>query len=469
MTGDVRQAFGDGRPPAHPSGSAEDVERLRTMAAALVDAVEDGPMGPLRMLQAIADAAPDLVFVKDLQGRYVFLNAAAARVKGAPIPEVLGRDDTNFFDPEFAARLMTTDRAIMTSGVAREVEETPVVDGELRTFLSLKAPYRDAAGTVIGMIGISRDITEARRAAAELARAEARWQFAITSAGDGIWDWDLATGSVFFSPQWKAMLGYAGHEAEVGDEPAEWERRVHPADLDRVLDLVNRHLRGLTEEFSFEHRMRTRAGRWVSILSRGRVIERGPDGAPLRLVGMQTDITRQVADRRRAERQAVEAGRLAEVDDVTGIANRRGFTRAYRAAWQHAATAGEQVHLALIDIDEFKRYNDSFGHAAGDRALRSFASIVARVPADGVGVAARYGGDELALVLTGDVDLEATLEAVRAEVLAVGLTHDDRRPVSVSSGGVSRTATGSPGRLVREADRRLYRAKALGRNRVVVE
>ncbi|RDB45764.1 sensor domain-containing diguanylate cyclase [Tsukamurella tyrosinosolvens] len=467
MTSDATPAPGTGDPAERTRESADEVHRLRAMANALNSAVADGAGEPLRMLQAVADAAPDLVFVKDLQGRYVFLNAAAARVKGAPVPDVLGRDDTNFFDPEFAARLMATDREIMTSGVAREVEEKPVVEGELRTFLSLKAPYRDAAGTVIGMIGISRDITEARRAAAELARAEARWQFAITSAGDGIWDWDLATGSVFYSPQWKAMLGYAGRESEVGDGTAEWERRVHPADLDDALSRVNRHLRGLSDEFSFEHRMRTRAGTWISVLARGRVIERAADGAPLRLVGMQTDITRQVADRRRAERQAVEAGRLAEIDDLTGIANRRGFGRALDLALRAAAEEGGLVHLALIDVDSFKRYNDTHGHTAGDDVLRAVAAAIAAVPERPGEVAARYGGDELALLLVGDRDLVAVLEAVRGVVLELGLVRDGL-PVTVSIGGVSATAaTTAAGLLLHEADRRLYRAKAGGRNRVV--
>ena len=467
MTSDATRARGDDALAARASGPVEDVHGLHVVADAVVSVIEEGQEGPLRMLQAVADAAPDLVFVKDLRGRYLFLNAAAARVKGAPIPEVLGRDDTNFFEPEFAARLMATDREIMTSGVAREVEEKPVVDGEVRTFLSLKAPYRDAAGTVIGMIGISRDITEARRAAAELARAEARWQFAITSAGDGIWDWDLATGSVFYSPQWKAMLGYAGHESEIGERAAEWERRVHPDDLHGVLAQVNRHMRGIADEFSFEHRMRTRAGTWVSVLARGRVIERTPDGAPLRLIGMQTDITQQVADRRRAERQAIEAGRLAEVDDVTGIANRRGFTRAFGAAWHHAAAAGEQLHLALIDIDEFKMYNDSFGHDGGDHVLRELAAVIACIPSRPGEVAARYGGDELALLLVGEVDLRAVLESVRRDILVLGLAPNGL-PVSVSIGGVSATAsTTAPGLLLHEADRRLYRAKAEGRNRVV--
>ncbi|KXP00547.1 sensor domain-containing diguanylate cyclase [Tsukamurella pseudospumae] len=445
-----------------------EIERLRAMIDESTRSAEDRGLATLRMLQAIADAAPDLVFVKDLEGRYVFLNAAAAKVKGAPVEEVLGRDDTDFFGPAFAARLMATDRAIMSSGTAREVEETPVVEGRVRTFMSLKAPYRGADGAVIGLIGISRDVTESRRAAAELENARARWQFVVDVAGDGVAEWDLTSGEVFLSARWKAVLGYAGHEDEIGSSPVEWERRVHSEDLTPALAAVWRHLRGETPSFSFEHRLKTRSGEWLWGLGQGRVTERGPDGRPLRIVSMLTDISPQVIARRAAAREVLKLGRLVELDDLTGIANRRGFGSALDEAWR-TSRGGDAVHVAVIDVDDFKGYNDARGHGAGDAALQSVAGVLARAGSAVRSTAARLGGDEFGLVIEGPVDLPALLEQVRADVLALGLTHDGARPVSVSCGGASGSiATSTAAQLLGEADRRLYRAKGLGRNRVVV-
>ena len=241
------------------------------------------------LLQAVIDAAPDLVYVKDRNGRYLYVNKADEKLKGLPIAEILGRDDTAIFPIDFARELMANDRRVMDRGVAYELEEEPVLDGVLRTYLSNKAPYRDEKGEVIGLIGISRDVTAMKHAEAALRRSEARWQFALDGSGDGIWDWDLQTGTVFYSRQWKAMLGYA--EDEIGTGVNEWSDRVHPDDLPRCREVVNAHLRGDSPDFALEHRMRAKSGAWRWIFDRGKTIERDAEGKSLRVVGTHTDIT----------------------------------------------------------------------------------------------------------------------------------------------------------------------------------
>ncbi|CAM3827600.1 diguanylate cyclase [Tsukamurella strandjordii] len=452
-----------------------EIARLRRLVdslSAAVDSTADmADLRRLRHVQAIADAAPDSLYVKDTEGKYLFLNAAALEVVQAtdrPISEVLGHDDSGFFAPETFEQLRANDQRVITTGMPLEIHEEGLIGGQWRIYRSLKAPYRDPFGRIIGLIGVSRDVTETWRSAEALARAEARWQVAVDSSGDGIWDWDLATGAVFYSSRWKTMLGY--EEDEVGDSAREWESRVHPDDLEAALMAMSSHMRGESPEYSCEHRLRTRSGEWLWVRGRGRVIERDPRGRILRMVGVSADISAEVAERRRVEREALELERLAEIDDLTGIANRRGFTRALSAAWHSAGATGRDVHLALIDVDDFKRYNDTHGHTAGDRALRQLASVVARVPMNGGDIAARYGGDELALIMVGELDFAAVLETIRAAVLELGLAHDGSRPVTVSCGGASGPAAATtPGLLLREADRRLYQAKAAGRNRVVAD
>lgn len=473
FSGAVIGLIGVSRDMTEARNIAEELRRLRDLQRAVMAADVDPPgtsdFATFRTFQAIADAAPDSVYVKDRAGRFQFVNKAAARALQAtelPLAEILGSTDTDFMTPAAAARIIATDQAVMATGVAQEIDETAEVDGRRRTYSSIKAPYRDESGHVVGLVGISRDVTATRRLEARLSRAEARWQFAIDTAGEGIWDWDLAADEVFYSPRWKSMLGYEEHE--VGDSPLEWERRVHPDDLETALRALGRHMRGETAEYDCEHRILTRSGEYLWIRSRGRVIERGENERVLRMIGSQTDVTELVAERRALEHAAKELGRLAEIDELTGIANRRGFDRSLDFAWRSAAETGDRVHLALIDVDGFKSYNDTHGHTAGDEALRAFAAVIARFPSRPGEVAARYGGDELALLLIGDVDLAAVLETVRREVLAVGLTIDGAHSVSVSCGGVSAPATATdPGLLLREADLRLYRAKGDGRNRVV--
>jgi len=121
-----------------------------------------------------------------------------------------------------------------------------------------------------------------------------RWALAIAGSNDGVWDWNLTTGEVFFSDRWKSMLGY-GHD-EVGHTVDEWSSRVHPDDLGWVMEEVGRHLRGDTELYQTEHRVRHKDGHYLWILDRGRrqVDEKGQ---AVRMTGFHTDVT----ERRQAQ------------------------------------------------------------------------------------------------------------------------------------------------------------------------
>lgn len=138
-------------------------------------------------------------------------------------------------------------------------------------------------------------------AVAELQASEARWQFALEGGEHGVWEWNIQTNTVYFSPQWKAMLGYA--DAEIGDALNEWQSRVHPDDLQPTLQTIERHLRDETPVYISEHRLRCRDGSYKWILDRGKVMSRSEDGKPLLVIGTHTDIT----TRREAESRLIES------------------------------------------------------------------------------------------------------------------------------------------------------------------
>jgi PAS domain S-box-containing protein len=149
--------------------------------------------------------------------------------------------------------------------------------------------------------------------------SEARWQFALEGSGLGVWDWNAATGKVYFSPLWKSMLGYA--EAEVGDMLSEWEIRVHPDDLARCHTNLEQHFRGEAATYVCEHRMRAKDASWRWILTRGKVIERDAAGKPLRVIGTHVDVTtRRAAEAERAQlqQQLQHAQKLEAVGQLTG-------------------------------------------------------------------------------------------------------------------------------------------------------
>lgn len=243
----------------------------------------------LALLQAVMNGTPDLIYAKDRDGRYALVNPSVERLMGKTSDEILGRSDMEIFPAAMARRLIGNDRHVMQSGEPSVIEETAMLAGVLRTYSSTKAPRRNERGEITGLIGISRDITEAKAAEAALRHSEMRWQFALYGSGDGVWDQNLETGQVFYSRQWKAMLGY--DEEEIGDSVSEWSDRVHPEDLPHCQAAIAAHLRGDTPDFAFENRMLAKDGTWRWILDRGKVIERAPDGRPLRIIGTHTDIT----------------------------------------------------------------------------------------------------------------------------------------------------------------------------------
>jgi len=172
-------------------------------------------------------------------------------------------------------------------------------DGGIKHVVGIGRTVTDAEGKVVAVHGTVQDISERTLADATLRASDARWQFALEGAGDGVWDWDVPTSTVFFSTQWKHMLGHS--EGEVGTGLEEWSSRVHPEDMPGVMADLQPHLDGMTQGYVNEHRVRCKDGSYKWILDRGLVSSRDPAGKPLRVVGTHKDISvRKQADLREA-------------------------------------------------------------------------------------------------------------------------------------------------------------------------
>jgi PAS domain S-box-containing protein len=126
----------------------------------------------LSLLQGIMEGTADSIFVKDLQGRYLMINSAESRLLGRKVEEVIGKDDTELFAPESGREIMAGDRKVVESGETQTYEEVGVSAGVARTYLSMKGPFRDANGQIIGLLGICRDVTQHKQLEQQLRQAQ---------------------------------------------------------------------------------------------------------------------------------------------------------------------------------------------------------------------------------------------------------------------------------------------------------
>lgn len=172
-------------------------------------------------------------------------------------------------------------------------------------------------------LSVARDISRRTALEIELKKRENQLWFALNEAMDGLWDWDVRTNEVFFSPQLKRMLGYGPEE--MPPELTTWSRNIHPDDAARVLGLIREHIDGRSARYEAEYRLRDRNGGWRWVVDCGRVCERDAAGSATRVVGMVQDVTRERAAREALARSEEEQRTLiAALPDVVMRLDRDG-------------------------------------------------------------------------------------------------------------------------------------------------
>ena len=305
-----------------------------------------------------------------------------------------------------------------------------------------------------------RDATTQVRFEESLRESEQRYALAARAANDGLWDWDLRTGHVYYSPRWRAMLGLAREELRPSADA--WLGRIHPDDLDGLQTAIQSHLAGATEHFEHEYRILDRAGTYRWVLSRG-VAVREAGGIAVRMAGSQTDIT----ERRRAEEKLRHD---ALYDSLTNLPNRVLFMDVLgRAMRRQQRDEAYGFAVLFLDLDRFKLVNDSLGHHAGDELLKAFAGRLQTCVRLNDTVA-RLGGDEFTILLEDTTSIEeAELVAERVmRSLDEPFDLDGNRLYSSTSIGVAMSDRDyeGPQAILRDADTAMYRAKAGGKNQV---
>jgi len=388
-------------------------------------------------------------------GRLREVNEAFARLLGLPLSEVNGRSLLELVHPDDLTQIVAG-LAALEGGAAEVVLENRFLQhGGTTVYLQWVA--RPVPGTDLWWAA-GRDTTEFHRLLAQRLDLRARLDLAVGSAAAALWELDVRSGGFTWEQQAAEVLGVAA--GPLPADAAALAAVAHPDDAGAVASALQQ----LGDVGVCEVGLRVGQGAGQRHLSlRGRVLDRDRRGRALRAVGLVLDVTAEKA----MEEQML---RMVMSDALTGVPNRRAFDQALRGEWRRCTRALDPLSMIMVDIDDFKRFNDTFGHLVGDAALIAVArALAASLHREG-DLLARFGGEEFAVVLPGVDETGALLvaEALVEAVRAVTVRQAAGWRLTVSVGAASWTpgsARGTSMELVDRADRALYAAKAAGKDR----
>jgi len=305
------------------------------------------------------------------------------------------------------------------------------------------------------------EISERKKVEKALLESEERFELAVQGANDGLWDWDLRTNCIYYSPRWKSMLGYG--EDEIGDSPEEWFKRIHPDHIARVKMDIAVHFEKKQPNFVSEHRILHKDGTYRWVLSRGLAVWNEKD-VVYRISGSQSDVT----DRKNAEEKLYHD---AFHDSLTNLPNRALFTERLIHAIELSKRKPDFIFAVLfLDLDRFKDINDSLGHLVGDQLLVE----VAQTLRDGLratDTVARFGGDELNILLEDIQDLEnvtRVTEWIGKRFSQPFHVMEHEVFTTASIGIVMSGPYDNAEDMIRDADIAMYEAKERGRSRAEI-
>ncbi len=284
-----------------------DLQQANTTLRARKTALHESEQRLHILLQTI----PDPVWLKDLDGHYLFCNRRLEELFGLPTSEIIGKTDYDFVNQLSADAFRAHDQTAIDSGQAQINEEQVVFasNGYQAMLQAIKTPVYDEQGQIIGVLGIARDITQLKQAEQELSEHRLHWREMfeertrdlneerqrldniLEGTHAATWEWNVQTGEAHINERWAEIVGCRLKELMPVDINT-WLRFVHPDDWQHAKMLLVHHFAGKPDYYECEARMRHRDGYWVWVLVGGKLVSRDLDGNPLWMAGTLIDITR---------------------------------------------------------------------------------------------------------------------------------------------------------------------------------
>ncbi|MEW8525871.1 MAG: diguanylate cyclase, partial [Candidatus Thiodiazotropha endolucinida] len=299
---------------------------------------------------------------------------------------------------------------------------------------------------------LSKEVGVRRLTESALRKSEERFELAMRGANDGVYDWNLQSNEIYYSPRWKSMLGYEDHE--LPNEISTWEDLVEDRDRERSLEMLSDYINGERDNYHIEFKMCHKDGHWVDILSRAFLVH-DAQGNANRIVGTHVDISEK-------KRQEARILKQAHFDGLTGLPNRFLAMDRLSQLLKEASRDVNKVAILFLDLDGFKRVNDTLGHETGDRLLVQAAERLQSVVREGDSVC-RLGGDEFVVLLRnlGELTDARTVASSLISQFRHPFSLDERELVVTTSIGIAVYPSDgiTPTELLRNADTAMYHSK----------
>jgi PAS domain S-box-containing protein len=263
-------------------------------------------------LKDYIDNSIDVIHAVNIKGEFLYVSGAWERYFGQPKTDAIGKAFTEFIVPEDRQKCSEYVQRVMETGHSEKSPfyQVKAVDGSLRWIVTNGKSYIDIHGNPI-FIGVSHDITELVITEKALRESENRFSLSMDATSDGLWDWEIPTSKIYFSPGYYRMLGYEPNEFEPTFDS--WKNLLHPDDIGAAISNNMDCLNNITQNIHVEFRMKAMDGSWRWILGRGKAVERDAQGKALRMIGTNVDISQ----RKLAEEDLVRKDNLLNITGST--------------------------------------------------------------------------------------------------------------------------------------------------------
>ncbi len=411
-----------------------------------------------QVMSSVLDNIGSYVYSKDLEGKYTYVNADVAALFQTSVQDILGKDDSHFFDLAISDQLRENDLKVIRDKVTITSEEKNVIKstGKVTYYRTIKKPIFDEEGLVIGLSGISMDNTEQKNLEAENNEQKNLLNAILDNVDAHIYIKDTKRYYKYVNRRVAALFGKPP-ESIIGKRDLD----VMPAKLaaklwknDKLVFesnkkiIINETL--LDEKNNLHHYLSTK-------------IPYNMKGGAKAVLGFSTDVTELYQLKEKFEQ-------LANVDELTQLYNRRYFFENANKEFNRAKRYQQALSVISIDVDHFKAINDQYGHPVGDQVLREIAKVINPTIRDH-DIFARIGGEEFSILLPNTTKQESQNTAERIRLLfdekPISLDNNLTLPIKISLGiSVRKSSDSSFQDLYARSDIALYKAKDCGRNHV---